>query len=450
MSRASTTTGRKSWAQGTSLALRLATLADELRQALEDLVAVSQIEERFPDDGGTVVVITAHPWRWSPLPDADLAKLRQARKLVQRWRQECLAAARVIAAEFESDLVDEMGALESIVNRSAGGDGPMAETTERVLHYAHEALTRQRETLRLAGIPLGAGVAETLLVPDTNALYANPYPQEWEGVDPATLVVVQQVNRELDKHKNESGDSVRRQKAELVIRQFNEYARRGDTTSGVPITGALRYREEALDVEPDNTDGLRVDNDDDRILANVLYLRRLHPESGVVLVTRDQTLKAKARRHGVTSDEPPPPKQEFKPRRPRHADPEVVLGHPGGQISKTPASTPNPSPSLAVVEPRYLIENKGATSVGDVTTGVRTRDGRDHRFERYRAQLLAAGESSVVANVGSIPREFLDGVNENAPFDAFLFWARFKDREGVRWEVVYDPASRETSWRELR
>src|SRR5687768_9514909 len=136
MSRTSAATGRKPWAQATSLGLRLATLADQLGQALDDLVAVSPIEERFPDDGGKVVVITAHPWRWSPLPDADLPKLRRARELVQRWRRECVAAVRVIALEFEADIVDEMGALESIVDRSAGGNGPTADTSERVLHYA--------------------------------------------------------------------------------------------------------------------------------------------------------------------------------------------------------------------------------------------------------------------------------------------------------------------------
>jgi YD repeat-containing protein len=103
---------------------------------------------------------------------------------------------------------------------------------------------------------------------------------------------------------------------------------------------------------------------------------------------------------------------------------------------------------LVAVKPRYLIENKGANGVSDLTTGVRTRDDRTHRFEAYRAPLLGAGETSVVDNVGSIPRDFLDGVHESAAFDGFLFWAQFRDREGARWEVVYDPASRETSWRE--
>jgi rRNA-processing protein FCF1 len=379
---------RKQWARATPLGRQLSTLADEVANALHALIHVSAIEERFPDDGGSVVVITPHPWRWAPLADAELPKLTSARKSLHRWRRECLATLRAIAPEFEPDFVDEINALESIVDRSGRGDGPSADTRERVLTYAHEALARQRETLRLAGIPLvPVGSETTLLVPDTNALYGNPYLDEWEGVDAATLVIVPQVNRELDKHKNESGDSVRRQKAELVIRQFEEFARRGDTITGVTIAGRLQYREEAADVEPDAEDGLHVGSDDDRILANVLHVRRRHPEAAVVLVTRDQNLKAKARRQRVTSDEPPPPRKQFKPRRPRRPTPEVVLGHPSGQVSKTPLSELHEGEHsrLIGVKPRYLIENKAPTGINDVTTGVRTRDGRTHRFDAYRA-----------------------------------------------------------------
>jgi hypothetical protein len=101
------------------------------------------------------------------------------------------------------------------------------------------------------------------------------------------------------------------------------------------------------------------------------------------------------------------------------------------------------------VKPRYLIENKAPMGINDVTTGVRTRDGRTHRFDAYRAQLIGAGETSVVENVGSIPPDFLDGVHESAAFDAFLFWAEFTDRDRVRWELVYDPANQQTSWRDL-
>jgi hypothetical protein len=170
---------KKQWARAALLEQQFATLADEVAKALDELVHVSAIEERFPDDGGSVVVITPHPWRWAPLADADLSKLSSAREAVQRWRRECVATLRVIGPEFEPDFVDEIEALESIVDRSGRGAGPSADTLERILTYAHEALARQRDALRLAGIALGPVGGETLLVPDTNALYGNPYLDEW-------------------------------------------------------------------------------------------------------------------------------------------------------------------------------------------------------------------------------------------------------------------------------
>lgn len=117
---------------------------------------------------------------------------------------------------------------------------------------------------RACGVPKLGAHREKSTICSKDAIFGAPQ------AEAATLIVVPQVNRELDKHKNESSDSVRQQKAELVIRQFEEFARRGDTISGVPIAGRLRYREEGVDVEPDPEDGLHVGNDDDHILANIL------------------------------------------------------------------------------------------------------------------------------------------------------------------------------------
>ena len=93
-----------------------------------------------------------------------------------------------------------------------------------------------------------------------------------------------------------------------------------------------------------------------------------------------------------------------------------------------------------------MIENKGATSIRSVTTGVRTHDGREHEFSAYRVQLLGAKESSWVENVGGVPRDFLDGVHESAAVDGFIWWARFTAIDGKRWEVAYDAGSRDTTW----
>jgi hypothetical protein len=226
------------WNGGSSLGQQLSVLAREVEAAIADLLEVSSIRERFPDDGGPVVVITPHPWGWQPLADDAIPRLRRARDLVNRWRREGVAVLRAIARELEHDFAERLPALEAIVDRSQRSHGPSARTIDQVLGHARDALTRQRETLRLAGVPLEGDPSETLLVPDTNGLYANPYLTEWQGNEKAIVVIIPQVNRELDKHKNESGASARKQKAELVIRQFEDFARRGDTLTGVPIAGA--------------------------------------------------------------------------------------------------------------------------------------------------------------------------------------------------------------------
>jgi hypothetical protein len=126
--------------------------------------------------------------------------------------------------------------------------------------------------------------------------------------------------------------------------------------------------------------------------------------------------------------------------------PDVVLGQPGGSLSFDTSSEPR---RLAAVEPRYLIENKEATEgIRDVVTGVRTRDGREHGFDAFRAGLIAAKETAIVENVGSIPHDFLEGVHESAAFSAFLYWARFTRAE-TRWEVVYDPETRENTYAQM-
>lgn len=126
--------------------------------------------------------------------------------------------------------------------------------------------------------------------------------------------------------------------------------------------------------------------------------------------------------------------------------PEVVIGHPGGSKSLDGFTEKR---TLATVEPRYLIENKDTTAgVRDVTTGVRTRDGREHVFDSFYVGLLGSKESQVVENVGSIPAALLAGVHESAAFSDFLYWARFT-RASTRWEVVYDPTTRRNSYQPI-
>jgi hypothetical protein len=131
--------------------------------------------------------------------------------------------------------------------------------------------------------------------------------------------------------------------------------------------------------------------------------------------------------------------------------PDVVLGHPGGGLSTTPLHEipEGEHGKLVRVEPRYLIENKDpAVGIRDVTTGVRTRDGRVHIFDSFYAGLIGAGASAPVENVGSIPLDLLEGVHESEAYTAFVYWARFT-RDKTRWEVRYDPSARKNSYAQI-
>jgi len=147
---------------------------------------------------------------------------------------------------------------------------------------------------------------------------------------------------------------------------------------------------------------------------------------------------------------PPPAPVEPEPQLEAPEEPAVVLGHPSAHLNLTPASELGEGEhrKLTMVAPEYLIENQDPhLPIRNVTTGVRTRDGRSHVFDAFYAPLLGAGRDAPVKNV-KIPEDFLEDVHESAAVTAFLYWARFT-RQRVRWEVVYDPNTRQPTYSEV-
>jgi len=136
--------------------------------------------------------------------------------------------------------------------------------------------------------------------------------------------------------------------------------------------------------------------------------------------------------------------RRIRPEPPR--SPDVVLGHPGAQISLTPLHelADGEHRRLVSVKPTYLIENKDPLrSVTQVSTGSRTRDGaHEYVFAEFHAALLGAGETAPFVAQESLPVDWFEGVHESVAQLAFLYWIRFTDVDGRRWEVVYDPEER--------
>jgi hypothetical protein len=102
---------------------------------------------------------------------------------------------------------------------------------------------------------------------------------------------------------------------------------------------------------------------------------------------------------------------------------------------------------LSSLSVSYLIENKDDVALRELSTGIRTRDGaHEHTFSEHVVQILAAGETTEVAQV-TVPVSMHEGMTDSNRELNFLYWARFFGSSGRRWEAIYDPMSRRTTYR---
>jgi rRNA maturation endonuclease Nob1 len=274
-------------------------LASDTRTALDALLAVSGVVEKFAG----LPVMSPHPWAWTPLAPAEQQLVGAARKALDAWLEQAVAAIRACAPERLEDFTDEQDHLLRVVDRSSKSDGPTAPDVAGTQRYAHEALDHQLEVVQ--NLPSANAVPETVLVPDTNALILNPAIETWNlSTGRVVVTVLPQVIAELDAKKMDRtiGD-----KAKSLIRRFKEFDRRGDTLVGVPVVGKIMFREVAVDASFDDAPSwLRQSNVDDRILVGALDLSQQELASRIVLATHDRNMQNKARRLGlpyVDSDE---------------------------------------------------------------------------------------------------------------------------------------------------
>jgi hypothetical protein len=104
---------------------------------------------------------------------------------------------------------------------------------------------------------------------------------------------------------------------------------------------------------------------------------------------------------------------------------------------------------LASLSISYLIESKDTTAVRDLTTGVRSLDGNtEYVHQPCLVQILAPGEKVDVSDL-SPPKEMYAGMTDENRAENFLFWARFRDSQGRRWEAEYDPRTRTPTYKLL-
>ncbi len=152
-------------------------------------------------------------------------------------------------------------------------------------------------------------VSEPILIPDTNALYANPEIENWhfEDFDKFILALSPSVLADLDRHKIEHRNELVRAKAIKLINKIKEYRRRGKLSEFVVVVKD-KVRIFTIATEPDFEHTLKwldKSNEDDRLIAETLEIIRDYGNRSVVLITADINLQNKCELAHLVYLEPP-------------------------------------------------------------------------------------------------------------------------------------------------
>lgn len=151
------------------VATNIRTWAAEIEQLLPPL-ATGHLRD-INDDSSGMVFITGTPYYWSALPAE--AHAHQARALAEYRR--FADTLSVLIRESPDDRLATFRDDTALVIRFISRDAASYETPERVLDEAVGALRRQVELMD----GLYSASANTMLVPDTNALYWNTALDTW-------------------------------------------------------------------------------------------------------------------------------------------------------------------------------------------------------------------------------------------------------------------------------
>lgn len=274
-------------------------LVSELGAAVAAVLEQSGVEHNDINagSGGGVYVVGWNRWQWTTLPDEAAPSVGRARQALSRLREFAACAARA-APDRRTDLTRLEGAFERLIEQPGGSlpNGAPWAAIKQIREQLDEHLTEYKAVLRR--LPSASGSDERLLVVDTSALLDRPDLQDWKIDGQAwTIVFVPQVLAELDERKR---DPHTRDAAQKIIRQLEEFDRRGDTTMGVPLAGKLTARE--VVVSPDMAQTLpwlRSDTPDDVIIAGALELRWCDLRCRVSVAASDRNVRNKARWAGL-------------------------------------------------------------------------------------------------------------------------------------------------------
>ena len=283
-----------------SVATRLQSDLDTLTGRLADLIQELPIEYFNRYRSSVVFVVPDYYWG-----EATSEQLND-QLAIKRHYEEWFDIFKSVFAKATDDLnrrIDEADSrlrmwIEMDSNWSISHDRSANEEKLRAdvqLFYGLLAILNTNET------------AETILIPDTNAIVSAPDPiiyKSLASMSAFVFLLLPTVLAELDTLKINHRNPDFRNKVNKVITRIKGWRNQGSLREGVTVHRTITVKAIASEPQMENTlSWLDSGNPDDRIIASVLEVQSNQPNARVVLVTGDINLSNKADVAGIETAE---------------------------------------------------------------------------------------------------------------------------------------------------
>jgi hypothetical protein len=256
----------------------------------ELLLKHSSIYQWHNNDDAPFILITSGDFAYKPLNDAG----KQLQDKIRAEYTYFNELVRSLLRTQSEDVLEQLADADEGLRRTLDQQRTSHTSIEAAFDEASKQLQHQVNLLKNLYDP---SPNNAIYVPDTNALLNDPTVENWsfEGVRTFSLYLVPAVLSELDALKINHKNQRVRKKAETLIRKIKEYRRRGSLSDGVVLVRG-KSNIFAIAVEPKMKDSLTwldENNVDDRFVASVIEIMRLHPRSAVTAITLDINLQNK-------------------------------------------------------------------------------------------------------------------------------------------------------------
>ncbi len=274
-----------------SVAARLQSNLDTLTDRLADLIRESPIEyfNRYSRD----VVVIVPEYYWGEATSEQLNDQLAIKRDYEQW----FDIFKSVFAKATDDLNRRIDEADSRLRKWIELGSNWSISKDR---SANEEKLRADVQLfyELLAILDTTEEAETILIPDTNAIVSEPAPINYKSLASKSTYVfllLPAVLAELDALKVNHRNPDFRNKVDKVITRIKGWRKQGRLREGVTEHRTITVKAIACEPQMESTlSWLDKSNRDDRIIASVLEVQSNQPNARVVLVTGDINLSNKA------------------------------------------------------------------------------------------------------------------------------------------------------------